>query len=146
MIPKLLIIDDDPYRYDYFQTLTSGRVDLVQVGCVSCIDEALTSDTEYAAVLLDYDLNGPDFCKDCGDNRLRKQGDSRKYLKAIAALEIPVIVTSGSLPENRTALVKGLRSMGVQAVQLSAVDVDPEIKWLGQLWVWDLLSLTGKRW
>ena len=57
----------------------------------------------------------------------------------LAEREIPVIVTSASRPENIHALCLKLKEHGVKPGQYRASDIEPELNWIGRLFVMGVL-------
>lgn len=126
---RLLAIDDDPHRYEHLGRLLGPRGFAVDVlHCPACVAEA-TALHIHAAVLLDHDLFNS--CQRC---QTFAKGNTRQHLDRVAAMGVPVVVTSASSAENRRALWEGLRRRGVTCVQLSALEPDCELRWLGWLW------------
>jgi len=130
--PYILAIDDDPGRYDELRRLLEDRqggahVGLVVACCPACVAAHLPG---AVAVLLDHDLStDPCTCGEWADT-----DDSRGYLPAVAAVGVPVIVTSASKPENRAWLTTRLHAAGVTVRQHSANEIQPEWHWIGWLW------------
>lgn len=122
----ILAIDDDPFRYQHLVRLLAGRATVTHATCPACVAAHLPN---ARAVLLDHDL-APSICP-CGE-MLDSEANTRPFVPAIRALGIPVIVTSASSRENRKALCDALT--GHPYTALTAVDTDPELKWLGWLW------------
>lgn len=130
--PLILAIDDDPGRYDELQRITYGRVRIYVACCEQCVAERLP---ECAAVLLDHDITG----EPCTCGEWSTTDDTRPHLPAIAARGVPVIVTSCSDPDNRRALTAALLRGGGHVLQHSANEIQPEMHWLGWLWLQGVL-------
>ena len=139
----ILAIDDDPFRYQHFDRLLTGRVGpapLLGVGtphqsstrrvthavCPACVAAAIPL---ARAILLDHDL-GPSYCP-CGAT-VDHQANTREFVPMVRASGLPVIVTSASSRENIRALCDALA--GHNYTQISAIEIDPELKWIGWLW------------
>ena len=129
----ILAIDDDPARYEYLQRLLEGRVEVVVACCPACVSRLLP---EASAVLLDFDLNLEDSCT-CGKPyaEYKQRSNTLPYVPAVAARQVPVVVTSASGSENIRALCQALRAANVRFGQYRACDTDPEYNWIGRLWV-----------
>lgn len=126
----ILAIDDDPSRYIHFKNLLeAGNVKIVVVCCAKCVARELP---KAVAVLLDYDLDSGAGCAGCGNQPER--ASTMFHVPAMIEAALPVIVTSASHSINRARLVTALRDGGINAVQISAIEVDPELRWLGWLW------------
>lgn len=137
---QILAIDDDPGRYDHLIRLLGDRANVSVVACPRCVVSGLVGAD---AVLLDHDLNGRDQawarvpCAGCGLAYVEKT--TRRMVEHIARRDVPVIVTSASAPENRRWLMRALTAGGVRAWECSAVETDPELRWIGRLWAWGVL-------
>lgn len=133
----IFALDDDPGRYEHFGRLLEARGCRLVVGCCpACISRWAD---KASAIMLDHDL-GAAACA-CGAEIVCD--DSRPYLKQVADLGVPVIVSSASSRSNVKFLVERLRTAQVQTVSLSATaDLDPELKWLGWLWSAGVLCLN----
>jgi hypothetical protein len=131
----ILAIDDDPGRYEHLGRLLGSRADLrLVVGCCPrCVRAHLRT---AAAVLLDHDLDGAAACS-CG--LPQQHDDTRVYLPWVADLKLPTIVTSASSRANVRHLVQQLVQAGVPQVSISAIETDPELRWLGWLWLQGVL-------
>lgn len=147
--PLLLAIDDDPSRYDALRLHLRERAILRIVTCPSCVAEWLpTCD----AVLLDYDLDDKGRCAGCGRIRddwyglvgepydaSRFRPPARKgsfHIRAIAARQVPVIVTSSSHPSNVGCLIDGLIYNGANFVRSHRADSPgATAAWIGELWI-----------
>lgn len=127
---RLLVIDDDPERYDYLRRETEGRLDVVLVSCADCVAD----NADVAAVLLDHDLRRP--CPACG---AMTPVSTRGLVGGLAEMRVPVIVTSCSSVENVRWLVTELRRRGVVVAQHSAFEPECELRWVGRLWMWGIL-------
>jgi len=125
----IFAIDDDPGRYEHLQRLLGARA-LVVVGCCPrCVEVHLAA---ASAVLLDHDLDDAEACS-CG--LPQQHDDTRAYLPLVAALKLPTIVTSASSRANVRHLVQRLVQAGVPQISISAIETDPELRWLGWLWL-----------
>ena len=126
----IFALDDDPGRYEHFGRLLEARGCRLVVGCCPvCVSR--WADVA-SAIVLDHDLNGAVTCA-CGASNL-SQDDSRPYLKQVADCSVPVIVSSASSRSNIKFLMEWLKTAQVETVSLSAIEPDPELKWLGWLW------------
>ena len=138
-MPHLLAIDDDPGRYDHLADLLTARGVSLSVACCSaCVARLLPT---ASAVLLDFDLDGGETCT-CGAVPDRANGLG--FVDAIAAFNVPVIITSASARTNRHALFDVLVARNVFTTMLSASDPDPELRWLGWLWSLGVLDPDPK--
>ncbi len=124
----LFAIDDDPARYEHLQRLLGAHARVVVGCCPLCVETHLDA---AAAVLLDHDLDGAEACA-CG--RPTHWENTRPYLLGLMRLGRPVVVTSASSRSNIRHLVDHLRHGGVRHVALSAIETDPELRWIGWLW------------
>lgn len=133
----LLAIDDDPHRYDYLHNLLADRgVELSVACCAACVARLLpTAD----AVLLDYDLDSGDLCA-CGAEPDQPKGSA--FVDAVAHL--PVVVVSASAMVNRQALAAALRARGATYTLISALEPEPELRWLGWLWARGVFTANPK--
>ena len=133
MTPTLLALDDDRDRFAHLATLLAGRAEIVHAACPSCVAEALP---RADAVLLDYDLDSGEPCPGC----LASLGvwadvpNGAHHVPAIAARGVPVVVVSASSRENVGRLCIALAEAGVLFTRISAMENDPELKWIGWLW------------
>lgn len=129
----ILALDDDPDRYQHLRHLLGDRVELVIACCPACVAEHLP---RARAVLLDYDLDSGEPCPGCLSSYGMWRGVSKAlhYVPAIAARSIPVVVTSASGPENIRRLLGALTEYGVVHRRHSAIESDPEVRWIGALW------------
>ena len=134
----ILAIDDDAGRYEHFGRLLGGRAEVVVACCPACVAELLP---KAAAVLLDYDLDSGDVCNRCSASydTWREYAKAIHYVPAVAARGVPVVVTSSSSSENIRALCAKLRAYDVRFRQHRATDPDPEVRWIGELWVMGVL-------
>lgn len=139
MTPHLLAIDNDPERYNHLHALLSMRgVELSVVCCATCVARPLPTAT---AVLLDFDLNNGD---PCGCGAMPEHANALALVDAVAAAGVPVVVVSGSTLENRRALAVVLRARGATFTLISALETDPELRWLGWLWTRGVFDLHHK--
>ncbi len=122
----ILAIDDDPGRYDHLARLLSTEIQVA--ACTQCVMRLLPRST---AVLLDHDLNSG-YCLQCGQKSDLE--DSRPFVPLI---QVPTIVTSASMMVNRKWLVDHLT---VPCAQISAISIDPELSWIGWLYLQGVLS------
>lgn len=125
----ILAIDDDPFRYQHLDRLLVGRQSFHRVThalCPLCVAASLP---KAHAVLLDHDL-GPAYCP-CGAT-IDTKASGREFVPMVRASGLPVIVTSASSRENIRALCDALA--GHPYTQISAIEIDPELKWIGWLW------------
>lgn len=129
----ILAIDDDPDRFDGLVRMLDGRkaagfsVPDFRVTCKkSEIDIWLPQTT---AVLLDYDL-------DLGDTHYPEKGwrKGSDYLPMLLAMDLPVVVCSSNY-EGGKMLNRALIQAGKKSVLLRASENDPEIRWLGWLYI-----------
>ena len=148
--PRLIIVDDDRGRYDELKRLLDDapfKPELDIVTCPKCVSEALQGPAN--AVLLDYDLDGIGYCAKCGrdwcseDRRAQplnmpwgaKGSDWVEKLDP----KLPVIVVSanrhGSKYIHKLLIDRQFWSVAV----ISALEVQSELRWLGQLWLWGCL-------
>lgn len=137
---RILAIDDDAGRYDHLVRLLEGRAELVIACCPGCVARELPAAD---AVLLDYDLDSGEACAACGGRSEYAKGTA--YAPAVAARQVPVIVTSASHPTNRRRLLADLHHAGLGRrlrTEISANETDPELRWLGWLWVVGVLDAT----
>ena len=128
----ILAIDDDPFRYQHLDRLLAGRAVITHATCPLCVAASIPQAT---AILLDHDL-GPSICP-CGA-WIDQEANTRPFVPMIRASGLPVIVTSASSRENIRALCDALA--GHPYTALSAVETDPELKWIGWLWTRGVLA------
>lgn len=136
----ILAIEDDAPRLGYLVRLLEGRanVRLVTVCCPACVARHLPG---ASAVLLDYDLDytqpgaviggGDGLGCPCGERHPCMKGSA--YVEQVATRGVPVVVHSAN-PPGAIALVASLRAFGADAVGISALESDCELRWLGWLW------------
>ena len=134
----ILAIDDDPERYEHLIRLLDGRAQVVVACCPTCVAELLPLAT---AVLLDYDLDSGDPCPRCFASYALWSSHSKAivHVGRVAERKIPVIVTSASRSENIHALCLKLKEHGVKPGQYRASDIEPELNWIGRLFVMGVL-------
>lgn len=138
-ITRLLAIDDDSGRYDGLRRLLEGlNVELTIVTCAKCIRENLLN---AHAIFLDFDLDSGALCQNCFE--WPEQVKSLAYVNLVAAQNVPVIISSGSYHENRKTLLSELKKLNVKVTIISALEIDPELKWIG--WLWCAGVLRGEK-
>lgn len=126
---RLLAIDDDAWRYQHLKRLLEPMGIVVDVMCCDpCCRSAFAVD--YAAVLLDHDLYN-----NCAECCVFTKGNTRHLVAEVARMGVPVVVTSASSKDNRQALRQELQSHEATFTMLSAMEPDPELKWIGWLWL-----------
>lgn len=136
----ILAIEDDEPRLGHLARLLEGRsgVRLVVACCPACVAQHLPG---ASAVLLDYDLDytppgaviggGEGLGCKCGERHPCMKGSA--YVEPVAARGVPVVVHSAN-PSGALALVASLRAFGADAVGISALEPDCELRWIGWLW------------
>lgn len=120
----ILAIDDSPWRYDFFTTLTPT----VRGACLECVSLHIN---KASGILLDYDLDGEEECI-CGIP-LTGPHKSTAYLNLIKQRKLPTIITSRSQFQNREYLFEQLKEH-VPVIQIPAQEVYCEYAWLGWLY------------
>lgn len=129
----LLAIDDDPTRYEHLRRLLGNRATLTIAACPDCVRRLLpTAD----AVLLDYDLDSGEPCADC----LRSFGmwshapKGSYHVHRMSIRKLPTVVVSASAPANVAGLCAALAVNGIPYARISAIETEPELRWIGWLW------------
>ena len=136
----IFAVDDDPGRYEHFGRLLEARGWRLVVGCCpACVSRWAD---KASAIMLDHDLDGAETCA-CGAEIV--WDNSRMYLDEVAAAAVPVIISSASSRSNVRFLSEWLLAAGCCYTTISAVDADPELKWLGWLWTKGVLCLHPKK-
>ena len=138
----ILCIDDDSGRYDGLRRMLEDRREtgkptplLSVASCRACVTELLP---QASAVMLDYDLDGEDgICPRCSEVQDERKGSG--YVGILRDHGAPVIVSSASHRDNRSGLVLSLIGNGRRVTEISAGDIEPELRWIGQLAVWGVL-------